>query len=223
LDHRVVQVASDPYAVVGHGEHLFASWPWQPQRLGLLPPAWGALLQEAIDVAVIANALRVLRPCNTGPQLEGRDQSIVQEFSHAHAVLGPGLDRIRRTADMIGEVPDADADALRAAHDAHRFLVEQIAPHEEAEDTVMYPVFARVLGGVDPTGTMSRAHVEIAHLIRRLGTLLDQVDAQTPGRDDLLELRRVLYGLHAILVLHFAQEDESYLSLADEATGSQRS
>ena len=34
--------------------------------------------------------------------------------------------------------------------------------------------------------------------------------------DELLELRRVLYGLHAILELHFAQEDEGYLSLVDE-------
>jgi P-type E1-E2 ATPase len=29
--------------------------------LGYLPPVWGALLQEGIDVAVIANALRALR------------------------------------------------------------------------------------------------------------------------------------------------------------------
>ena len=28
------------------------------------------------------------------------------------------------------------------------------------------------------------------------------------------ELRSVLYGLHAVLQLHFAQEDEGYLSLA---------
>ena len=30
-----------------------------------------------------------------------------------------------------------------------------------------------------------------------------------------MEMRRVLYGLHAILRLHFAQEDEGYLSLAE--------
>ncbi len=188
---------------------------------GLLPPAGGALVQEAIDLAVIVNALRVLRPKDTGPHLVGRDAAIVEEFSQAHEQLRPDLDRIRRAADLIGEAPDADA--LRAVHDVHRFLVEEIAPHEEAEDAVMYPVFARVLGGADPTATMSRAHAEIAHLIRRLGTLLDQVDPEAPGRDDLLELRRVLYGLHAILVLHFAQEDESYLSLADEPVASRLS
>lgn len=32
---------------------------------------------------------------------------------------------------------------------------------------------------------------------------------------DLADLRALLYGLHAILRLHTAQEDESYLSLGD--------
>jgi hypothetical protein len=32
-------------------------------------------------------------------------------------------------------------------------------------------------------------------------------------------LRRLLYGLHAILRLHTAQEEEGYLSLADDTTG----
>ena len=36
--------------------------------------------------------------------------------------------------------------------------------------------------------------------------------------DDANEVRRILYGLHAVLTLHFSQEDESYLSLADDET-----
>ena len=63
---------------------------------------------------------------------------------------------------------------------------------------------------------MSRAHVEIAHLIRRIGRVLDDLDPAGPDDDDIIELRRLLYGLHAVLQLHFAQEDEGYLSLAHE-------
>ena len=63
---------------------------------------------------------------------------------------------------------------------------------------------------------MSRAHVEISHLIRRLGRIIDDIDPAGPDEDDIFDLRRLLYGLHAILQLHFAQEDEGYLSLADE-------
>ena len=163
---------------------------------------------------MIVNALRVLRPHRTGPQLEVRDAELVEDFRRAHEILRPNLDRVRRAADQIGEIDDVDA--VSAVRDVQRFLTDEIAPHEESEDAVMYPVFARVLGGEDPTATMGRAHLEIAHLIRRLGILLDQTDPTAPGRDDLHEMRRILYGLHAILVLHFAQEDESYLSLVDE-------
>ena len=64
---------------------------------------------------------------------------------------------------------------------------------------------------------MSRAHVEIAHQIRRLGQLLDDIAGAGPDDEDLAELRRLLYGLHAVLRLHTAQEEESYLSLGDDA------
>ena len=37
-----------------------------------------------------------------------------------------------------------------------------------------------------------------------------------PDPSDRVELRRLLFGLHAMLQLHFAQEEESYLWLADD-------
>ncbi len=182
--------------------------------LGYLPPAWGALLQELIDVAVILNALRVLQVPGSETRVNAAEEALVHQFSGEHRTLRPDLDRLRVAADQIGVVaPDR---ALALVRQVHRFLVEDLLPHEEAEDAILYPVFARVLGGHDPTGTMSRAHVEIAHLVRRIGRLLDEADPAHPDPDDLLELRRVLYGLHAILELHFAQEDEGYLSLVDE-------
>jgi E1-E2 ATPase len=66
-----------------------------------------------------------------------------------------------------------------------------------------------------PTATMSRAHAEIAHQTRRLGQLIDDVGPGPPDQADIADLRALLYGLHAILRLHTAQEDESYLSLGD--------
>lgn len=182
--------------------------------VGWLPPAWGALLQEGIDLAVIVNALRVLRVPGRAVQVSHEEAALVERFEAEHLVLHPDLDRLRVAADRIGTVPPAEA--LTAVRDVHAFLTDELLPHEEAEDAELYPVFARVIGGNDPTGTMSRAHVEIAHLVRRVGRLLDEIDPVRPDEDDLLEVRRVLYGLHAILVLHFAQEDEGYLSLVDD-------
>jgi hypothetical protein len=45
--------------------------------------------------------------------------------------------------------------------------------------------------------------------------ILDEIGSGRPDVDDITELRGVLYGLHAVLRLPTAQEEESYLSLAD--------
>jgi heavy metal translocating P-type ATPase len=182
---------------------------------GLLPPTWGAVLQEVIDVAVILNALRALRDGTRIARLDEEEAALTRRFSAEHRVLRPDISRIRTVADALGTVPPSDA--LAMVREVHRFLVEDVGPHEAAEDATLYPILARVLGGNDPTATMSRAHVEIAHQIRRLGRVLDEIEPSGLDEDDVLELRRVLYGLHAILELHFAQEEEGYLSLADEA------
>jgi soluble P-type ATPase/iron-sulfur cluster repair protein YtfE (RIC family) len=181
---------------------------------GYLPPAWGALLQEAIDVAVILNALRALRDTTSRHRLTPVEARIARRFTAEHSALRPELARIRAAADALDA--SRPRESLGLAHEIHRFLVEDLEPHEAAEDSMLYPALTRVLGGGDPTATMSRAHVEIAHLIRRLGSVLDDIDPTGPDEEDIKELRRLLYGLHAILQLHFAQEDEGYLSLVDE-------
>ncbi|MGZ4137644.1 MAG: hypothetical protein ACXVPX_08745, partial [Actinomycetota bacterium] len=60
------------------------------------------------------------------------------------------------------------------------------------------------------------AHLEIEHLSRVFVHLLDDLPPEGLDADDLVDLRRVLYGLHAILRLHFAQEEEAYSWLAAE-------
>jgi heavy metal translocating P-type ATPase len=183
--------------------------------LGLLPPTTGALVQEGIDVAVILNALRVRRG---GPHRRRRipatDADLARRFVAEHQILRPGLERLRAAADLLGSEPDADA--IGAVRAVHCFLVKDLAPHETAEGAELYPVLDRLLGGSESTVTMSRAHTEIARLIRRLGRVLDDLDPEFPDGADVLELRRLLYGLHAILRLHFAQEEEGYFSLLDD-------
>ena len=179
---------------------------------GYLPPVWGALLQEAIDMAVILNALRAVL---AGPQqvrLDAEAEALVARFRSEHRVMRPELDHLRGVADEIGVVPDAQA--LRDVRVIQRFLATDLIPHEQAEDRALYPVIGRALGGTDPTGSMSRAHVEIAHLSSRLDRVLEDVDPLAPDVEELAEIRRLLYGLHAILRLHFAQEDEGMFSLS---------
>jgi heavy metal translocating P-type ATPase len=186
---------------------------------GLLPAVWGALVQEGIDVAVILNALRALRPGSGALRLTAGDAALTRRFQGEHEVIRAGIDQLRVAADSVGILPPGEAMAL--VRRVHRLLVEQIEPHERAEERELYPALDRLLGGSQPTVTMSRAHAEITHQIRRLGQLIDDIGAGPPDDADLADVRGLLYGLYAILRLHTAQEDESYLSLGDDAASQQ--
>ncbi len=61
---------------------------------------------------------------------------------------------------------------------------------------------------------MSRTHAEIGRLARRVATHLEQADAGGAIHPDQIDdLLASLYGLHTVLRLHFAQEEENYFSL----------
>jgi iron-sulfur cluster repair protein YtfE (RIC family) len=182
--------------------------------LGLLPAVWGAILQEGIDVAVILNALRALGGAPGEKRLAEEEASIARRFQAEHLVIRRDIDRLRLAADGLGAM--SPAKAMDEVRQVHLLLVEEIGPHEEAEQEVLYPALERLIGGTDPVAPMTRAHVEIGHQIRRLGQLLDDIGSDGPDDEDIAELRRLLYGLYAVVRLHTAQEDESYLSLGDD-------
>jgi heavy metal translocating P-type ATPase len=179
---------------------------------GLLVPVGGALIQELIDVAVILNALRALRGEARGSVPAGVSD-VGERFRGEHREFLPELNRIRAVADRLDRMPPDEA--LAELELVRVFLLERLVRHEEEEEAEVYPVVARVMGGEDPMATMSRAHLEISHLTRLFTQLLEELPPGGPGPEDLPDLRRVLYGLHAILRLHFAQEEEAYSWLSD--------
>jgi iron-sulfur cluster repair protein YtfE (RIC family) len=89
-----------------------------------------------------------------------------------------------------------------------------LIPHAEAEDAVLYPVVEQVMNAPAATATMSRDHVEVARLTADLQRLRDSLQGSS---DPALrrQLQRILYGLYAIIRLHFAKEEEIYLPLLD--------
>ena len=183
---------------------------------GWLPAVWGALLQEGIDVAVILNALRALRPPIPDVRMTAAHTALTRRFRTEHRVIRADIDQLRTAADALDS-----PGAMTRVRQVHAMLTGEVWPHESAEEAELYPALNQMLGGTDPTAPMSRAHAEIAYQIARLGRLIDDIGTRPPDQDDITDLRGILYGLHAILRLHTVQEDETYLSLGDSADADQ--
>ncbi len=200
-------------ALVGMGLSLVAM---AVAAAGWLPPAAGALLQEGIDVAVIVNALRALRG---DPALEvdlpAGTESMLRRFDAEHDELREAVGLLREAADRLVAAPDQAA--LQAITRAHGLLTDQILPHERAEETLLYPALAHPLGTGEATATMSRTHAEIQRLSDRIGAHVALASgAGAIGADQVDDLLACLYGLYALLRLHFVQEEEAYFSLAED-------
>ena len=190
--------------------------------VGLLAPAAGALLQEAIDLTVILNALRALRGDHGGAvRLNPQTEEMLQRFAAEHDRMRDELSVLRDAAQQVSA--GERRPALVTLRAADRFLQDTLLPHEDAEDSALYPALARPLGSPEATATMSRMHAEIHRMAQRLHSHREIAEAAgtvtTEQSDDLLAC---LYGLYALLCLHFVQEEENFFVLAPAALAEPR-
>lgn len=183
---------------------------------GLLIPAVGAVLQEAIDVLAIAIALRAVLPGRERPHsMTEADIATAMCLRAEHDAVQPVVELVRTVADGLS---DGGADLAPVRGLLHRLEGELLA-HERADEQALVPLVARALGGPDSTAGLSRTHAEIEHQISRLHRLLAGTSDPDGGGGDVVELRRLLYGLYAILRLHNAQEDEGAVALVSAHAG----
>jgi Hemerythrin HHE cation binding domain len=119
---------------------------------GLLPVVWGALLQEGIDVTVILNALRALRTPAPEVRLTAADTALTRRFRTEHQAIRADIEQVRAAADGL-DTPGA----MTRVRQVYDMLTREVWPHENAEETELYPSLNRLLGGADPTAPMSRA------------------------------------------------------------------
>lgn len=173
---------------------------------GRLAPAYGALLQEFIDVLAMAMALVALLPARAGRQrLTESDRAVALAQREEHERVLSLVDQVRDVADGL----TAEGD-LRAVRDLLVHVDHELLPHEQADQDLLVPLLARQLGGLETVAPLSRAHAEIVEQVSRLHRLLDSVSSDAhPDAADVVELRRLLYGLYAVLRLHNAIEDDS--------------
>ena len=139
--------------------------------------------------------------------------AVTQPLRDEHHELLPMVDRLRVAAQAVGKVrSDELAKLVDLALD---FITRQLIPHAKAEEEVLYPVVARVMGAPEATATMTREHAEVVRLTSELASLRNRMTQAPLDEDQSQFLQQLMYGLHAIIKVHFAKEEEVYLPLLD--------
>ena len=135
--------------------------------------------------------------------------TLTQPLRDEHKELIPHIEQILEVANSI---PEASLEQIRTGvAKVYEFLAYHLIPHAQAEEAALYPTVQKVLGSPEATQTMSRDHVEVGRYVEELGGLQSKLSAR-----EFKSLQRVLYGLYALVKVHFAKEEEVYLPILDE-------
>jgi heavy metal translocating P-type ATPase len=179
--------------------------------VGWLKPVPAALLQEGIDVAVILDALRALRPPR-GSAAPALSAATGRTLRHDHVTLGRSLDRLRVIADRLDDATPETAAALIA--EANGVVQADVVAHERDDEGNVYPTLAKVLADRHGLAAMSRAHREILHLARLLARLVADLPAERIDRYLIRDAQRVIESIETLVRIHTAQEEDIYEAVA---------
>ncbi|HSJ51966.1 MAG TPA: hypothetical protein VLA90_11910, partial [Actinomycetota bacterium] len=104
----------------------------------------------------------------------------------------------------------------------HEFLAHRLIPHAVAEGRLMLPLVRKLPAGGEAAVGMNQCHVQVGRLTDELESATER--ARSAGLDDELEaeLRRILYGAHALLTAHFAQFEDVFGAVEAATTSSER-
>ncbi len=175
--------------------------------LGWLAPIEGALTQEAIDVAVILNALRALGS-GRGWRRRSMAPSDAEALRDEHRRVEKSLDRLRDIVDALEDASASDGAAM--IREANAIVADTIVSHEKADETLVYPRLRRSLSSGYGLAAMSRVHRELLHLAHLLSRLSQSLSE--PDVDSLLlrDGQRIIESIETIARIHNAQEEDIY-------------
>ena len=175
--------------------------------LGWLAPVEGALTQEAIDVAVILNALRALGS-GRGWRRRSMAPSDAEALRDEHRGVEKSLDRLRDIVDALEDASASDGAAM--IREANAIVADTIVTHEKADETLVYPRLRRSLSSGYGFAAMSRVHRELLHLAHLLSRLSQSLSE--PDVDSLLlrDGQRIIESIETIARIHNAQEEDIY-------------
>jgi iron-sulfur cluster repair protein YtfE (RIC family) len=120
-----------------------------------------------------------------------------------HKELGEHVAHLRLAAR---ELPDLSLEERKAlVGSIVDFLDGRLVPHATAEEHTLYPAVAELIGR-EATAPMLYDH-------RAIRQRLAELEAADPA--DLETLQELLYGLYALISVHFWKEEELYFPLLD--------
>ncbi len=122
------------------------------------------------------------------------------------------LERVNAIPAMADALLEAKPDEALAGISAMRsFLIGTLLPHMDAAERALYPQLERLFQNRHSMAPMRREHDRIRELVGEFTALVDK-DAGSVSLGRTLALRRVLFGLYALLKIHLAEE-EAYLRI----------
>ena len=129
-----------------------------------------------------------------------------EPFRQEHEHLLEHIDHIAMAAREMPRLSDEERVALRERILA--FLRGTLIPHAKAEEEVLYPEWSTLLGFPDAAAPMIHDHEAIVARIDQLARAdVHDVDA----------LQELLYGLYALISVHFRKEEDLQLPAFDAA------
>jgi iron-sulfur cluster repair protein YtfE (RIC family) len=126
-------------------------------------------------------------------------------FREEHREL---IEHIEHLAAAAREMPRLSTDERELLRErVLGFLRGTLVPHAQAEEQILYPEWAKLVGFDDAAIPMVHDHEAIVARIERLA------DADVGDVDLQQEL---LYGLYALISVHFRKEEDIQLPVFDE-------
>ena len=129
-----------------------------------------------------------------------------EPFRREHEELLEHIEHLAFAAREMPRLSELERGALRDR--VVGFLGGTLVPHAKAEEDILYPEWARLVGFADAAVPMVHDHEAIVARIDRLKTA-DLADVDT--------LQELLYGLHALISVHFRKEEDLQLPAFDAA------
>ena len=128
-----------------------------------------------------------------------------EPFREEHEQLLEHIDHLAAAAREMPRLSDDERAALRER--VLDFLRGTLIPHAQAEEDVLYPAWAELVGFTDAAVPMVHDHQAIVARVNRLA----EADAA-----DLDLLQELLYGLYALISVHFRKEEDIQLPEFDK-------